>query len=54
MEMGIGRLSQRKDRFYPPHTPYKQPPETGNLPLIPHHRNPHLLLIGKIAKFAKK
>lgn len=28
--------------FYPPHTPYKQPPEAWSLPLIPHYRKTHL------------
>lgn len=40
--------------FYPPHTPYKQPPEAWSLPLIPHYRKTHLQLIGKNAKFAEK
>ena len=41
-------------RFYPPHTPYKQPPETRKPPLNPNHRKTRLLLIEKFAKFADK
>ena len=51
---GCYGFSDNLPRFYPPHTPYKQPPETRKPPLNPNHRKTHLQLIEKIAKFAKK